>query len=69
MMNHAAIVKGCVVFHSSACKLYNAMLKDPLQDQAEYANNWRNLLESFMDIQKDALEKITDFCEVLSDSK
>ncbi|XP_019770403.2 kinesin-like protein Klp10A isoform X1 [Dendroctonus ponderosae] len=58
------VIESCVYFHKMACDLYKASQKNGF-DKNHYATNWKNLLNEMIDIQKEALLKANEFCNVL----
>ncbi|XP_018327136.1 kinesin-like protein Klp10A isoform X2 [Agrilus planipennis] len=58
------VIENCVYFHKMACELYNKSQSQSF-NRREYSRTWRNLLQEMIDIQKDALIKVTDFCAAL----
>lgn len=68
MESHKHVIESCVYFHKVACDLYNSSQTDGY-DKNEFANNWKNLLQEVIDIQKDALIKVTDYCNLLHSNK
>lgn len=60
------VIESCVHFHKMACELYNSSQKNNF-DKQRYSKAWRNLLNEMIDIQKGALLKVNEFCNVLDD--
>ncbi|XP_030762965.1 kinesin-like protein Klp10A isoform X2 [Sitophilus oryzae] len=58
------VIESCVYFHRVACDLYKASQKNGF-DKNSYATNWKNLLGEMIDIQKEALLKANEFCNIL----
>ncbi|XP_076273173.1 kinesin-like protein Klp10A isoform X2 [Rhynchophorus ferrugineus] len=62
--NNKHVIESCVYFHRVACDLYKASQKNGF-DKNQYATNWKNLLSEMIDIQKEALMKVNEFCNIL----
>lgn len=58
------VIESCVYFHKMACDLYKASQKNGF-DKSLYAGSWKNLLSEMIEIQKEALLKANEFCNVL----
>lgn len=56
--SHKTVIENCVYFHKMACELYNKSQHEGY-NKTEYCKNWKNLLQEMIDIQKDALVKVT----------
>lgn len=59
------VIQSCVNFHDMACDLYNSAELNG-HDKVHNAKKWRNLLNEFIDIQKGALIKANEFCNVVN---
>lgn len=56
--SHKTVIENCVYFHKMACELYNKSQHEGY-NKTEYCRNWKNLLQEMIDIQKDALVKVS----------
>lgn len=57
--SHKTVIENCVYFHKMACELYNKSQHEGY-NKMEYCRNWKNLLQEMIDIQKDALVKVSE---------
>lgn len=62
--SNKSVIENCVYFHKMACELYSKSQHEGY-NKSKYSNDWKNLLKEMIDIQKDALVKVNDFCTLL----
>lgn len=62
--SNKSVIENCVHFHKMACELYSKSQHEGY-NKCKYSSEWKTLLKEMIDIQKDALAKVTGFCTLL----